>query len=144
VAYLLDINVLIARTDALHVLHSRTVDWMKHTDSAEFATCPITENGFLRIYGHPDYPRGPGSPNAALPLLRVIKGRPGHRFLPANVALDDTALFTSLAGMTSRQLTDVYLLGLAVRHQVRFVTFDARIASGCVRGGSGALEVITT
>ena len=77
-------------------------------------TCPLTQNGFVRIYGHPGYPDGPGSPAEALVELRYLLSLRTHRFIADSLSLSDTRVFSSLAGITSKQLTDVYLLGLAV------------------------------
>lgn len=69
---LLDINVLIARADPAHVFHKRALEWLASLKNASLATCPLTENGFLRIYGNPVYPDGPGSPAEAIPLLIAV------------------------------------------------------------------------
>ena len=139
---LLDINVLIARADPAHVFHERAVSWMGSLKHASIATCPLTENGFLRIYGNPVYPDGPGSPAAASPLLAAIRRLPQHVFLPDDVSLSDIASIPTLAGAGHTQLTDLYLLALAARHSAVFATFDRRIDPAMVIGGAGALLVI--
>jgi len=141
-AFLLDINVLIARVDPRHEHHFRAQQWLDAQSGAELVTCPLTENGFLRIYGHPSYPGGPGSPAAALDELRVIRGMACHRFLGDSVSIDDPGVFHSLSGIGPRQLTDVYLLGLAAHRRISFATFDAGIPAGRVIGGPAALVVV--
>lgn len=136
---LLDINVLIARADPAHLFHPRAVTWMSTLKNASIATCPITENGFLRIYGNPVYPGGPGSPAAACQLLTAIRSLPQHVFLPDDVSLDDLSRIPSLTGANHQQLTDLYLLSLAVRHSSVFATFDRRIDPKWVIGGLGSL-----
>ena len=136
---LLDVNVLIARSDRAHQFHHRALATLR-APSMEIATCPLTENGFLRIYGHPSYPGGPGSPVAAARDLAVLRGLPGHRFLP-----DDQSILSQdidLADTTPSQITDLYLLALAVRHDAKFVTLDTRIDPAAVKGGTRALMVI--
>lgn len=141
-AFLLDINVLIARVDPRHEHHERARDWLRRESGAEIMSCPLTENGFLRIYGHPSYPGGPGSPGAALAELRLIRGLPRHRFIGDTVSIDDPAVFHSLDHLGPKQLTDVYLLGLAATHRMAFATFDGSIPAASVVGGHAALFVI--
>lgn len=142
--YLLDINVLIARTDPAHPLHRRTREWLAESATSTFATCPLTENGFLRIFGHPNYPGGPGSPEAARAILKAIRLLPNHRFLPDSITFDEPAVFPSLEGATSKHLTDLYLLALAREHGLKFATFDHKVPAHLVIGGAVALEVILT
>lgn len=137
-----DVNVLIARSDAMHQFHQRVRAWLREQPALDHATCVVTENGFLRIYGHPNYPGGPGSPVAAARDLAALRDRPGHRFLPENFSILSPDI--DLEGCTPSQLTDLYLLALAVRHDAKFVTLDTRIDPARVRGGTAALVVIPT
>ena len=139
---LLDINVLIARADSSHVFHRRSVEWLKLHGSASVATCPLTENGFLRIYGNPTYPGGPGSLASANQLLAAIRRLPQHIFLPDDISINESRRILSLVGVGHQQLTDLYLLALAVNHSAIFATFDCHIDSARVVGGSDALVVI--
>lgn len=141
-AFLLDLNVLIARVDPRHEHHRRAKRWLDARPGVDLVTCPLTENGFLRIYGHPSYPNGPGSPEAALEELRVIRGMTCHRFLGDTVSIDDPGVFRSLAGIGPKQITDVYLLGLAARNRMAFATFDAGVPAERVVGGVAALVPI--
>ncbi len=140
--FLLDVNVLIARADSRHVHHRRCRRWEAEHAAASLCTCPLTENGFLRIYGHPDYPGGPGSPGEALIELRHLLALPGHRFLPADLTIARASMFGSLAGVSPRQLADLYLLGVASRHGVRFATMDENVPAALIAGGPAALHVI--
>jgi uncharacterized protein len=142
VAYLLDVNVLIARTDPRHKSHAAVRAWLAAAGSEKLLFCPLVENGFLRIYGHPAYPGGPGSPGRAAVDLHHMRALPNAAFVADDVSIDDTALFPSTADITPRQLTDVYLLGLAVSKGARFATLDGGIPEGAVRGGQNALTVI--
>ena len=142
--WLLDINVLIARQDADHEHHDRSVRWLHQHAAAGWATCPITENGFVRILGHPSYPGWPGTPERAANALRqLIAAIPGHRFLSDEISLLDAALLPSLQGVGSRALADLYLLALAVHHGARFVTLDARVNPDLVPGGRAAYQVVS-
>lgn len=137
---LFDINVLIARSDPGHEFHHRVRSWFQSQRQLELATCPLTENGFLRIYGHPLYPGGPGSAEKAARDLSVLRQRNDHRFLPDTISLLEVT--TSLAGVGVSQITDLYLLALAVRHGAKFVTMDTRIPADLVFGGQEALVLI--
>ena len=138
---LLDVNVLIALLDAEHVHHEVARDWMRTNIRHGWATCPITQNGCLRIMAQPGYPhRLPSSLVAE--RLREATATDHHRFWPDNVSLlgARTADWGRIIG--PRQITDVYLLALAVAHQGRFVTFDARIAPDVVVGGNESFCLI--
>lgn len=142
-AWLLDINVLIARHDADHEHHERAARWLHQDVVGGWATCPLTENGFVRILGQTSYPGWPGTPErAAAALRRLIVAIPGHRFLPDEVSLLDVSIIPSLRGVGARALTDLYLLALAVVHGVGFATLDARVDPGLVHGGPAAYRVI--
>ncbi len=140
--FLLDVNVLIARADSRHEHHERCRRWESGWPDASFCTCPLTENGFLRIYGHPDYPGGPGSPGEALIELRHLSALPSHRFLPADISTARARTFGSLSGVSPKQLADLYLLALAARHGVQFATLDSAVPAGLIDGGAAALHVI--
>ncbi|HNQ87679.1 MAG TPA: PIN domain-containing protein [Verrucomicrobiota bacterium] len=142
-AWLLDINVLVARQDVDHEHHERVARWWHQRTADGWATCPLTENGFVRILGHPSYPGWPGTPErAAAALSRLIAAIPGHQFLPDEISLLDLSVVPSLEGVGPRALTDLYLLALAVHHGAVFATLDARIQPGLVPGGPAAFVVI--
>jgi len=142
-AWLLDINVLIARVDPAHEFHAPVCRWLKQYRNDPLVTCPLTENGFLRIYGHPNYPGGPGSPEAARRDLLVIRSLPNHQFLTDSVSLGESIRFPSLEGASPKQLTDLYLLALAAANGIRFATFDQQIPVDLMSDGRRALEVIS-
>ena len=94
----------------------------------------------MRIIGGPAYPGGPGSPDKARPLLDALRAAPGHMFWPDDLSLADPRIFPTLPA--SRHLTDLYLLGLSVKHGGRFATFDAGIDPFLVPGGPAAYHLI--
>lgn len=141
-SYLLDVNVLIARTDPNHVYHGSATSWFESIGSQIIATCPIVENGFMRIFGNPNYPGGPGSVKKALRNLQMIRALPHHRFLEDHLSLDSPKVYLDFERATCKQLTDVYLLGLAVDKGLKFATFDRNIRADIVANGKKALEVI--
>jgi toxin-antitoxin system PIN domain toxin len=129
---LLDVNVLIALLDADHSLHSRAADWLATNGRRGWASCPITQNGCVRIMSHPAYPNA--IPVVALTeRLRDATADPSHEFFADVVSLLDDAAIDSARIHTPRQITDTYLLALAVANGARFVTFDRGIALSAVR-----------
>lgn len=140
--YLLDVNVLIALIDTRHVHHQAAHDWFVQGAHDSWATCPITENGVVRIVGHQNYPNGSGSPLDITAAMSCLLSMPGHVFWPDDISLFDADRFDMPRLTTTRHLTDSYLLGLAVRHGGRFATFDRRVSTAAVIGGAEALHVI--
>jgi predicted nucleic acid-binding protein len=140
--HLLDVNVLISLCDTTHEFFPKAFAWFQKNASSGWATCPITENGVLRIIGHPQFPGGgSGTPEGAAIALRGMTGTvPGHQFLADDISLLTT--FSTLGPMTSGQLTDVYLLALAVKHGAKFLTLDQRIDPALVIGGPQAFEIL--
>jgi toxin-antitoxin system PIN domain toxin len=130
---LLDVNVLIALLDADHVTHAAALAWFAEHAERGWASCPITQNGCVRIMSHPNYPHAPSVSEVA-DRLRAATSDRAHRFWPDEVSLLDDALFDRSRIHGPRQLTDAYLLALAVVKGGRFVTFDRAIPVAAVRG----------
>lgn len=139
-AYLLDINVLLALSDPMHLHHEAAHRWLASHSQAPWATCPLTENGFVRIASHPSYPNRPGDAQVVLALLRRLCVRDGHTFWSDDVSL--RALIQPATLLTHNQLTDAYLLGLAVAHGGKLASFDQHIPVTAVTDGAQALELI--
>lgn len=140
--FLLDVNLLLALCDSQHIHHNPAHDWFATKGKSAWATCPITENGFIRIASHPSYPNSPGRASIATDLLREFRGISGHHFWPDAVSLTDKALFRLASVQSANQTTDVYLLGLAVKHGGKLATFDRSIPTSGVIGGEHALEIV--
>ena len=87
--FLLDVNILIALVDPAHVQHDEAHAWFSRVGKRNFATCPITENGLLRIVGHPKYPNSPGPPSSVANLLAAFRGLSGHHFWPDIISIAD-------------------------------------------------------
>lgn len=137
--HLLDLSVLVALCDSAHEFHDEASAWFRVVQPDGWATCPLTENGLVRILGHPAYPGGPGSPARARPLLQALVKVPGHVFWADEISICDPTEFPSLAQTTAASLTDLYLLALAVHHGARFATLDRRIDPAVLPGGTKAL-----
>jgi hypothetical protein len=131
---LLDINVLVALFDPDHVYHDLAHDWFADHRELGWATCPITQNGLIRVLGNPRY----GSPVSSLRVVREAVQRfvssTEHEFWPDDVSLTDDTLFNVSAMSGHRQLTDVYLLALATKWKGHLVTLDRSIPIRAVVG----------
>jgi toxin-antitoxin system PIN domain toxin len=138
--HLLDVNVLLALADPLHVHHEAAHSWFASRGRRRWATCPVTENGFVRIASHPSYPNRPGEASVALDLLRGMCATDGHSFWSDSISLRDTS--SSDTSLTHGRVTDVYLLALAVSNRGRLATLDQHIPAGVIPGGPAAIEVI--
>lgn len=134
-----DVNVLIALLHPAHVHHAQALDWFSET--ARYATTPVTEAGFLRLTLNQSVVGSPISLSQALASLRSVKSDPRAQFLP------DDASFTTpriaLDGLVGhRQVTDVHLVNLASGHKARLVTFDTRIADTLVGNDQEYVRII--
>ena len=132
---LLDVNVLIALLDLNHVHHAKAMNWFQNDLSLGWATCPITENGCIRILSQPKY-SNQLSINDAVQRLRTLVALPFYEFVPDDISLHDSAVVNISPHLGHRQLTDVYLLALAVNHNMRLATFDSGIPLAPVVGAS--------
>ena len=140
--FLLDINVLIALIDPAHVQHDRAHEWFAASGEKAWATCPLTENGLLRIVGHARYPNSAGTPAAVAELLASLRALPGHEFWPDDVSLLDQERVDRTRLLDSAQVTDSYLLALAVARGGQLATFDQRLVADAVIHGAKALHLI--
>lgn len=139
---LLDVNVLLALFDPHHVHHEPAQAWFAAEGQRGWATCPITENGFIRIASQPSYPSSPGDATAVRKLLAELCHSEHHTVWPDAVSLRDERLFDHGILVPPGHLTDVYLLGLAVHQRGRLITFDRRIPVAAVHGGQHVLQVL--
>ncbi|MCL4068030.1 PIN domain-containing protein [Pseudomonas sp. GX19020] len=137
--FLLDVNVLIALIDPTHVAHDPAHNWFAATGNKDWATCPITENGVIRILGNPKYPNSPGSPAAVADIVEKLRALPGHSFWADDLSLVGSGHVDTSKILTSAQLTDTYLLALACAHGGQLATFDRKLSVAAVRNGKAAL-----
>jgi toxin-antitoxin system PIN domain toxin len=139
---LLDVNVLIALVDPAHVQHDQAHAWFARVGRKAFATCPLTENGLVRIVGYPKYPNSPGPPSDVLQSLVAIRAMPGHEFWPDDISIADEAFFAPELLSSHSRVTDSYLLALAHANGGRLATMDQRLAADVLPGGKKSLELI--
>jgi toxin-antitoxin system PIN domain toxin len=134
---LLDINVLIALLDQGHLLHRAATRWLEREQEQGWATCPITENGVVRIMAQPSYPNAQPAALVASRLSEACR-HPSHAFWPEPISLLQEGLILWERLLGPRQITDAYLLALAATHGGRFATFDQRVGVEVVPAASGA------
>ncbi len=130
---LLDINVLIALFDPTHQHHALATEWLKHNIKHGWASCPITQNGFVRIMTQPNYPRAITLQDAVSRLTDATATE-HHQFWPDDISVLSPQLFRHDRMHGPRQVTDLYLIALAVHQQGRLVTFDQSISLSAVLG----------
>jgi toxin-antitoxin system PIN domain toxin len=133
---LLDVNVWIALLDDAHQF-SEEANAFIESPEARIATCPLVENGVIRIMAMPSYGRGGGLPmHQVRQRLQHACATLDHAFWPDDVSLRDDTLVDFSRVQGHQQVTDLYLLALAVRHGGRLVTFDRAVALSSVRGAT--------
>jgi len=132
---LLDVNALVALAWDTHVHHEAMSAWFDER-TGPWATCPVSEAGFVRVSSNPKAIAGALGVGEARNVLRDLREVGGHRFLIDDVSMTDADV-PRIVG--HRQVTDVLLLTVARRAGVPLVTFDAAIAT--LAGGSG-VEVL--
>lgn len=130
---LLDVNVLIALLDAGHLHHGLSREWLARHLDAGWASCPLTQNGCIRILSQPAYPNSVPAAQVAERLAEAAQ-HPAHAFWPDSISLlqPDSLVWDRL--LSSRQVTDAYLLALAVERGGRLVTLDRGVPLAAVRG----------
>jgi uncharacterized protein len=135
--------MLVALFDSMHVHHEAAHEWLARNRSGGWATCPLTENGFVRVVSNPRYPGQGTTLRDAVARLAEIRQSADHFFWHDSVSLCDGDSYQPAYIQGHRQLTDVYLLGLAVANRGRLVTFDRSVSLKAVAGaGPQHLEVI--
>lgn len=134
--HLLDVNVVIALVDPLHVHHERAHRWFTRRDD-RWHTSPTVQNGALRILSHPRYPNAQPLPVVTKSLASLV-GHPEHDFLPDAVSLLTGDVRTDRM-LASSQVTDTYLLALAASVDARLATFDTKLVTDALPGGADVL-----
>lgn len=129
---LFDVGVLLALVDPDHIHNRRVRSWWTNEQQSGWASCPLSQNGFVRIISQPSYLR-PKSTSEAIALLRRATQRPEHQFWPDDVSVLDDKIFDHSRVLGPRQITDIYLLALATQHGGRFVTLDRSVSLSAVR-----------
>ena len=141
---LVDVNALIALLWKEHPFHESCAEWFAGATKTGWATCPITEAGFVRVLCSPAFTARPPTVHQAIRVLKAAtESETNHRFwnddLPVSVL---GARWKPPLG--HKQVTDLYLLSLAAHHKGTLITFDRRIAdfSGLGNMEPGAVLVL--
>ena len=132
---LLDVNVLVALLDASHLHHRAATDWLAANARAGWASCPLTQNGCLRILSLPAYPNRQPAAVVAQRLGQAVADA-SHAFWPDSFSLLEVGRLRWDRVLGSRQVTDAYLLALAAANGGRLVTFDRGISVDAVPGAA--------
>ncbi len=119
-------NALVALAWDSHVHHACVRRWFLEHRAHGWATCPLTESGFVRVSSNPHVLPSPIGVEAAVAVLRSLREIDGHRFLTDDVSPTDGDV-PAVHGY--RQVTDAHLLTLARRRGVRLVTFDVGVSA---------------
>lgn len=142
---LLDVNVLVALFDPAHPNHEDAHQWFARYRKSGWATCPLTVNGCVRVLSNPAYPTVEATPAEVMSRLRLLCSASDHNSWDDSVSLLDESLFRARMIEGHQKITDIYLLGLAVRQQGQLATFDRSIPLKAVVGAETAhLEVLGT
>jgi toxin-antitoxin system PIN domain toxin len=141
--YLLDVNVLIALIDPQHVHHHPAHDWFSAEGHRSWATCPLVENGLLRIVGHPRYVNFGGLPHLVAEMLAQLKdNHSAHQFWADEVSILDASIFDRAGMLNSMHLTDIYLHGLAKFKGGKLATFDGKFPRQVVLDALDSVHLI--
>jgi toxin-antitoxin system PIN domain toxin len=127
--YLPDVNVLVALFWTNHEHHQEASAWFRRRQRSGWATCPLTQAGFVRVSSNPRvFPDAP-SPAKVVELLRTNLNHPAHRFIKDEITFSDAVKPFSDRFSGYQQATDAYLLGLAIHKRGVLATFDRSIAA---------------
>ena len=133
-SYLPDVNFLVSLFDPRHVNHETAHRWLESTPDLSWATCPITENGCVRVLSNPAYPAVTTTPHDMCRRLGRFCARPDHVFWPDDVSILDSLDQATLARFTGHlQITDFYLAALSAAHHGALTTFDVSLARSLER-----------
>ncbi len=130
---LFDVNLLLSLFDDKHVHHAKARQWWTSEKAHGWATSPITENGFLRVCSQRSY-SNPKRLADALRLLQSWAKPPSHAFWADDLSLIDSSHIDHSRLLGPKQITDIYLLALAVKHGGRLVTMDRSVSVAAVKG----------
>ena len=138
---LLDVNMLLALFDKEHSDHGKAQAWWDQDRNQPWATCPFTQNSFLRIISQTRYGR-PKLLAVAFRILNQWTSEPEHEFWHDDLSLNDSAIIDHYRILSPRHLTDIYLLAQAVKHGGRLVTLDRGVPLAAVRGAGAERLVV--
>jgi hypothetical protein len=139
---LLDVNVLIAMTWPTHHAHGKVQHWLSHRGREKWASCPFTQTAFVRILSNPAFSPNALTPADALVLLKSNLGHPAHQFWPDDIGLPEAVARFEQRIVGHQQVTDAYLLGLAIHKKGKLATLD-RALLGLLSERSAERDLVT-
>jgi uncharacterized protein len=142
VRFLLDVNTVLALLDPQHVFHEFAHTWAEVMPDSIWMTCPIVQNGVIRVASQPKYPNSLGTASAVREVLEDFCASPRHEFCPDDISLVDDGRLARPELFSPSCVTDLYLLALAKQHSAKLATFDRRIPADAISGGADALSLI--
>jgi toxin-antitoxin system PIN domain toxin len=140
--FLLDVNVVLALLDPQHVFHRAVHRWAERDAWVRWLTCPLVQNGVLRVAGQTAYSARLGTASVVREVLQSFCADPRHEFCPDDVSLLDDAHLAQPNRLTPARVTDLYLLALARHHQARLATFDRKIPADAIHDGQASLALL--
>lgn len=140
--FLLDVNVLLALAWSRHSAHEVVGKWFARHSRSGWATCPFTQSGFVRVLSNPAFSRDALSPQRALQVLETNLNLPGHSFWPASISVLEALGHVERKLTGHRQVTDAYLLGLAIHRGGRLATMDRGLAAVSPRDAVELIDLL--
>lgn len=137
--YLLDVNVLISLAWPDHIAHGVVRTWFRKNSGKGWATCPLVQAGFVRIATNPSFSSSSISLEEATEGLRASLDSPNHQFWPDSISWPEAMHDLGIALTGHQQVTDAYLVALAMRHKGKLATLDKAIEAW---GPPGIVELI--
>jgi toxin-antitoxin system PIN domain toxin len=140
--YLLDVNVVVSLINRTHSHYPEASDWFLSEGQDNWCTCPIVENGALRVSLNTLIDGAPLSASLIVGAIDNLKSRGQHVFLPDDISILNTTDFDHNLITTKKQITDTYLLALAAKHDAVLATLDKRIVTTAVRFPNARIHTI--
>lgn len=139
-AYLLDVNVLIALSWPEHTHHEPTRRWFAKNSAKGWATCPLVQAGFVRIVSNPAFSSRSVSVQQASEGLAVSLRDKAHHFWSDSISLPDAIRFLKEPVTGHQQVTDAYLIGLAIHNRGKLATLDRKVLKFAPMGTVEVIE----
>jgi hypothetical protein len=141
---LLDVNVLVALAWPNHVHHAAALAWFEKVGRAGFATCPVTQSGFVRVSSNKRAIPDARSPREAREILQRITALPGHVFWPDDIKIASNEHIAWERLGSHAQVTDAHLLALAIHRCGRLATFDRGLVDLALEGDAACVVMLAS
>jgi uncharacterized protein len=141
-AFLLDVNVLVALMWPAHEAHDQTQEWFAHKSRQGWATCPLTQTGFVRIIANPAFSSDAVALQEAVKILEVNLKHPSHQFWEDDISFIQAAQTIAQRLAAHQQVTDAYLLSLAMHRKGKLATMDRGVLALLPEKSRGLVEIV--